>query len=48
MAYLTELKEIAMICDTAAEMKEKVQAEYPDYSDMNYLDMTVEFFFSNK
>lgn len=48
VAYLTELKEIAMTCETAAEMKEKVQAKYPDYSGMNYLDMTVGFFFPNK
>ena len=32
----------------AAEMKEKVQAKYPAYSGMNYLDMTVGFFFPNK
>lgn len=29
VAYLTELKEIAMTCETAVEMKEKVQAKYP-------------------
>ena len=47
VAYLTDLKEIALTCETAAEMKAKVQAKYPDYSGMNYLDMTVGFFFPN-
>ena len=42
-----DLKEIALTCETAAEMKAKVQAKYPDYSGMNYLDMTVGFFFPN-
>ena len=28
-------------------MKAKVQAKYPDYSGLNYLDMTVGFFFPN-
>lgn len=46
--YLTELKEIALTCENAREMKEKVQAKYPNYSGMNYLDMTVGFFFPNK
>ena len=47
-AYLADLKEIALTCETAAEMKAKVQAKYPDYSGENYLDMTVGFFFPNK
>ena len=46
--YLTELKDIALTCENGAEMKEKVQAKYPGYSGMNYLDMTVGFFFANK
>ena len=29
-------------------MKEKVQAKYPNYTGMNYLDMTVGFFFPQK
>ena len=48
VAYLTELKDIALTCESAQEMKEKVQAKYPSYSGMNYLDMTVGFFFPNK
>ena len=34
--------------ESADEMKAKVQEQYPDYSGMNYLDMTVGFFFPNK
>lgn len=48
VAYLTELKEIALSCESAEEMKAAVQQKYPDYSGMNYLDMTVGFFFPNK
>ena len=46
--YLTNLKEIALICDSADEMRQKVQAQYPNYSGLNYLDMTVGFFFPGK
>ena len=46
--YLTALKEIALTCESAGEMKEKVLARYPHYSGMNYLDMTVGFFFPSK
>ena len=46
--YLTALKDIALTCDSADGMKAKVQAQYPHYSGMNYLDMTVEFFFPSK
>lgn len=46
--YLTNLKEIALESESADEMKAKVQEQYPDYSGMNYLDMTVGFFFPNK
>ena len=46
--YLMELKEIALTCESADEMKGKVQARYPNYSGMNYLDMTVGFFFPDK
>ena len=48
VAYLTALKEIALICDSADEMRQKVQAQYPNYSGLNYLDMTVGFFFPGK
>ncbi len=47
-AYLADLKEIALTCDSAEEMKATVQAKYPHYSGMNYLDMTVGFFFPGK
>ena len=46
--YLTALKDIALECESAAEMKTKVQERYPDYGGMNYLDMTVGFFFPQK
>ena len=35
-------------CENAAEMKEKVEKAYPNYSGMSYLDMTVGFFFPAK
>ena len=31
--------------ESVAEMKQKVEDAYPGYSDLNYLDMTVGFFF---
>ena len=46
--YLTKLKELALESESADEMKAKVQAQYPDYSGTNYLDMTVGFFFPNR
>ena len=45
IAYLTDLKEIALESRSAGEMRAKVQARYPHYSGQNYLDMTVRFFF---
>ena len=48
VAYLTALKEIALTRDSADEMRQKVQAQYPNYSGLNYLDMTVGFFFPGK
>ena len=45
IAYLTDLKEIALESESAGEMRAKVQARYPHYSGQNYLDMTVGFFF---
>ena len=35
-------------CSHADEMRQKVQAQYPHYSGLNYLDMTVGFFFPGK
>jgi len=46
--YLNDLKEIADTCETAEEMREKVNAKYIGYSGLNYLDMTVGFFFPAK
>ena len=46
MAYLMRLKEIATDCENAAQFKDAVRAEYPDYSGENYLDMTAGFFFA--
>ena len=43
--YLNRLKEIFSTCENANEMKKKVTSEYPEYSGLNYLDMTVNFFF---
>ena len=48
IAYLTELKEIALDSESADEMRARVQAKYPHYSGQNYLDMTVGFFFPQK
>lgn len=45
--YLKVLKEIAKNSSNAKEFKEKVKAEFPEYSGLNYLDMTAGFFFSN-
>ncbi len=45
IAYLTDLKEIALESGSAGEMRAKVQARYPHYSGQNYLDMTVGSFF---
>ena len=46
--YLMDLKDIALTCESADEMKARVQEKYPNYSGMNYLDMTVGFFFPAK
>lgn len=46
--YLYTLKEIALECESAKEMKEKINAKYPEYSGGNYLDMIVGFFFPAK
>jgi len=45
--YLKVLKEIAKNSSNAEEFKEKVKAEFPEYSGLNYLDMTAGFFFAN-
>lgn len=48
IAYLEELKKIASECSNADEFKDKVKAQYPEYSGLNYLDMTAGFFFPQK
>ena len=44
--YLKTLLNIASTCKSAGEMIEKVSKEYPNYSGVNYLEMTANFFFS--
>lgn len=43
--YLYALKEISETCENGEEMKKKVMNKYPEYSGLNYLDMTVNMFF---
>lgn len=45
IAYLEELKVLANASKDINDFKEKVKAKYPDYSGLNYLDMTAGFFF---
>ena len=45
IAYLEELKELAKESKDATDFENKVKTEYPEYSGLNYLDMTVGFFF---
>lgn len=44
--YLYALKEISETCESGEEMKKKVIEKYPEYSGLNYLDMTVNMFFA--
>ena len=44
--YLEELKNIAKESSNGDEFKEKVKAKYPNYSGLNYLDMTTGYFFA--
>lgn len=46
IAYIETLLNIASKCSTATEMIEKVKSEYPNYSGINYLQMTANFFLS--
>lgn len=48
ICYIETLLNIASECNSASEMIEKVSTEYPDYSGANYLEMTANFFFSQK
>ena len=40
IAYLENIKNIAADCSSAEEFKTEVSKQYPQYSGMNYLDMT--------
>lgn len=46
IAYIENLKAIAVGCTGAEEFKAEVQKQYPAYSGENYLDMTAGFFFA--
>ena len=46
IAYIEDLKNIAKASSNAEDFKEKVKAKYPNYSGLNYLDMTAEHFFA--
>lgn len=43
--YLKNVKKIAATCTSADEFKTKLAQTYPDYTGLNYLDMTASFFF---
>lgn len=43
--YLEEVKKIAKECANSEEFKENIKARYPEYSGLNYLDMTAGYFF---
>ena len=45
IAYLEGIKRIAKESKDINEFKEKVNKEYPNYSGLNYLDMTAGYFF---
>lgn len=44
--YLYALKDISETCENGEEMKKKVIKKFPEYSGLNYLDMTVNMFFA--
>lgn len=46
--YLETLLNIASTCQNASEMIMKVKEEYPNYSGLNYLEMTANYFFPQK
>lgn len=46
IAYLENLKKIAVGCNNAEEFKAEVNKAYPQYAGENYLDMTAGFFFA--
>mgnify|MGYP004630562697 FL=1 len=48
ITYIETLLNIASISNNSNEMITKIKEEYPDYSGDNYLEMTSNFFFTNK
>ena len=48
ISYIETIINIASECNNANEMIEKVKEEYPEYSGVNYLEMTAGFFFPEK
>ena len=46
IVYLETILNIASTCQSASEMIEKIIKEYPNYSGVNYLEMTANYFFS--
>lgn len=48
ISYIETLLNIASECTNASEMIEKVKKEYPEFSGLNYLEMTANFFFPQK
>ena len=46
IAYLQNLKNIAVNSKNADEFKAEVKKQYPEYSGENYLDMTAGYFFN--
>ena len=45
IAYLEELKILAKESENVTDFENKVKEKYPEYSGLNYLDMTAGFFF---
>lgn len=45
ISYIETLLSIASVCNSKDEMIEKVKEKYPNYSGVNYLEMTAGFFF---
>ena len=45
ITYLEELKVLASKSNNINDFKAKIKAKYPEYSGLNYLDMTARFFF---
>ena len=48
ISYLENLLNIADTCSNASEMLEKIKQKYHKYTGLNYLEITTNFFFSQK